>query len=233
MKQESASRSSWRLGSLAVVLGVISPTALVRKADGSVRYCVDFRKLHDWTMKDAYPLPRIDMCLNSVWNIKYFSTLDLQSSYWQIRVAESDIPKTAFITKYGIFEYTKMPFGLCNAGSTFQRCMELISRGLQWHTLLIYLDDIIILGRDINENLERLDEALGRLQAAGLKLKPGKCQILCKRKFCSSDLSSRPKAFGQTQNLSSAKWSGSIRATDVSCSNTSDCATITAGSSRS
>ena len=155
-----------------------SPTVLVRKADGSVRYCVDFRKVNDRTVKDAYPLPRIDMCLDSLGNIKYFSTLDLQSGYWQIRVKESDIPKTAFITKYGLFEYTKMPFGLCNAGSSFQRCMELIFRGLQWQTLLIYLDDIIILGRDINENLDRLDEALGRLEAAGLKLKPKKCQIL-------------------------------------------------------
>ena len=151
-----------------------SPTVLVRKADGSVRYCVDFRKVNDRTVKDAYPLPRIDMCLDSLGNIKYFSTLDLQSGYWQIRVKESDIPKTAFIIKYGLFEYTKMPFGLCNAGSSFQRCMELIFRGLQWQTLLIYLDDIIILGRDINENLDRLDEALGRLQAAGLKLKPKK-----------------------------------------------------------
>ena len=172
MKQESASRSNWRLGSLDRRPRLGRPLLYWWPKLMAVRYCVVFRKLNDRTVKDAYPLLRIDMCPNSLGNIKYFSMLDLQSGYWQIRVTESDIPKTSFITKYWILEYTKMAFGLCNTGSTFQRCMELI--GIQWHTLLIYLDDIIILGWDINENLERLDEA----QAEGLKLKPGKCQIL-------------------------------------------------------
>ena len=153
-------------------------TVLVRKADGSVRWCVDYRKLNDRTLKDAYPLPRIDMCFDSLGGSGWFTTLDLQSGYWQIPVAEADIPKTAFITKYGLYEYTKMPFGLCNAPSTFQRCMELVFRGLQWNTLLIYLDDIIVLGRSREENLVRLDEVLCRLINAGLKLKPSKCQLL-------------------------------------------------------
>ena len=208
-----------------------SPTVLVRKANRSVRYCVDFRKVNDRTVKDAYPLPRINMCLDSLGNIKYFSTLDLQSGYWQIRVKESDIPKTAFITKYELFEYTKMLFGLCNAGSSFQRCMELIFRGLQWQTLLIYLDDIIILGRDINENLDRLDEALGCLQAAGLKLKPKKWFF--KRRFCSSDTKSPHLASGQTQSWSSASWNGNDREIDGRCSSILGCASSTAGLSPS
>ena len=155
-----------------------SATVLVRKTDGSVRYCVDYRKVNDRTVKDSYPLPRINMCFDSLGGSRWFTTLDLQSGYWQIPVAESDIPKTAFITKYGLYEYTKMPFGLCNAPSTFQRCMEMVFRGLQWHTLLIYLDDIIVLGATMQENLARLDQVLGRLVEAGLKLKPSKCQIL-------------------------------------------------------
>ena len=155
-----------------------SPTVLVRKPDGSVRYCVDFRQVNDRTLKDAYPLPRIDMCLNSLGGVRFFSTLDLQSGYWQIKVAESDILKTAFITKYGLYEYKKMPFDLCNGPSTFQRCMELVFRGLQWNTLLIYLDDIIVMGHTMQENLDRLDEVLSRLAAAGLKLKPSKCHLL-------------------------------------------------------
>ena len=155
-----------------------APTVLVRKADGSVRFCIDYRGLNSRTIKDAYPLPRIDMCFDCLGDMSYFSTLDLQSGYWQVQVEESDIHKTAFITKYGLFECIKMPFGLCSAPSTFQRCMELVFRGLQWRTLLIYLDDIIILGRTMEENLERLDEALGRLQAANLKLKPSKCKLL-------------------------------------------------------
>ena len=118
------------------------------------------------------------MGFDSFGSVQYFSTLDLQSGYWQIQVAKEDVPKTAFITKYGLYEYLKMPFGLCNAPSTFQRCMELVFRGLQWKTLLIYLDDIIILGSSMDENLERLDEALARLEDAHLKLKPSKCKLL-------------------------------------------------------
>ena len=155
-----------------------APTVLVRKADGSVRWCIDYRRLNERSVKDAYPLPRIDMCFDSLGGVRYFTTLDLQSGYWQIGVDESDVHKTAFITKYGLFECIKMPFGLCSAPSTFQRCMELVFRGLQWRTLLIYLDDIIILGRTMEENLDRLDEALGRLEEANLKLKPSKCRLL-------------------------------------------------------
>ena len=154
-----------------------SPTVLVRKPDGSVRYCVDFRQVNDRTLKDAYPLPRSDMCLNSLGGVGFFSTLDLQTGYWQIKVAESDIPKTAFITKWGLYEYTKMPFSLCNGPSTFQRCMELVFWGWQWNTLLIYRD-IIVMGHTMQENLEQLDKVLSRLAAAGLKLKPSKCHLL-------------------------------------------------------
>ena len=119
------------------------------------------------------------MCLSSLGNVRYFSTLDLQSGYWQIAMADADIPKTAFITKHGLYEYSKMPFGLCNAPSTFQRCMELLFRNLQWNTLLIYLDDIIVLGSSKMENLLRLQEVLHKLKEAGLKLKPSKCHLLC------------------------------------------------------
>ena len=151
---------------------------LCRKPDGSVRFCVDFRKVNERSTKDAYPLPKISMCLDSLAGARYFSTLDLQSGYWQIALEEDDIPKSAFITKYGLYEYTKMPFGLASAGATFQQVMELVMRGLQWQSLLIYLDDIIIMGSTRRENLRRLDEVLHRLEKAGLKLKPGKCQLL-------------------------------------------------------
>ena len=118
------------------------------------------------------------MCIDCLHSASIFSCLDCQSGYWQLEVDETDRPKTAFITKYGLYEYTKMPFGLCNAPSTFQRCMELIFRGLQWHTLLIYLDDIIIFSTDHEEHLERLEEVLYRLKISGLKLKPSKCELL-------------------------------------------------------
>ena len=157
-----------------------SPMVFVRKKDGTTRPCVDYRKLNDVTRRDAYPLPRVDDCLDCLSGAKIFSTLDLQSGYWQIEVKEEDRPKTAFVTRGGLYEYVTMPFGLCNAPSTFERCMELVLKGLQWRTLLIYLDDIIILSSTFSEHIERLDEVLRRLGNAGLKLKPSKCELFRK-----------------------------------------------------
>ncbi len=143
-----------------------SPIVLVRNKDGGVRWCVDYRQLNDLTIKDAYLLPKIEECL------------DVQSGYWLIEMNKKDRSKTSFVTKYGLYEYTRMPFGLCKAPSTFQRAMELVLRGLQWDTLLIYLDDIIIFGEDVEQCIERLSEVFQRLQGYGLKLKPSKCQLL-------------------------------------------------------
>lgn len=155
-----------------------SPIVLVRKKDGSARPCVDYRRLNQLTKKDAFPLPRTEDCLDAVAGAKWFSTLDITSAYNQIPVRESDIPKTAFVTKHGLFENTTMPFGLCNAPATFQRVMEMALRGLQWSSCLIYLDDVIIFGQDFTEHMNRLHAVLSRIQDAGLKLKPSKCHFL-------------------------------------------------------
>ena len=154
-----------------------SPMVYVRKKDGSTRPCVDYRRLNELTKKDAYPLPRIDDCLDCLGGASLFSTLDLQSGYWQIEVNEEDKPKTAFTCRSGLWEYNMMPFGLCGAPSTFERCMELVMRGLQWKTLLIYLDDLIIYSTNFGEHISRLDEVFNRLSKAGFKLKPSKCQL--------------------------------------------------------
>ncbi len=108
----------------------------------------------------------------------YFSTCDLASGFWQIEVEEKDRAKTAFcISRNGLYEYVTLPMGLSNSPATFQRCMELIFRGIQWKSLLIYLDDLITFGKDFTEQLQRLREMFQRLMNAGLKLKPEKCEL--------------------------------------------------------
>ena len=154
-----------------------SPIVLVRKKSGKIRPCVDYRRLNAVTIKDAFPLPRITDCLDAVADATMFSCFDVTSGYHQIPVKESDVPKTAFCTKYGLYEYTSMPMGLTNSPATFQRFMELALRGLQWHTCLIYLDDIVVFGKTFDEHLQRVEEVLDRIKAAGLKLKPEKCQL--------------------------------------------------------
>ena len=154
-----------------------SPLVYVKKRDGTTRPCVDYRKLNEVTRKDAYPLPRIEDCLDCLGGTKIFSTLDLQSGYWQVELKEEDRPKTAFSTRSGHYEYVTMPFGLCNAPSTFERAMELVMKGLQWRTLILYLDDIIVMSSTFEEHIQRLDEVLCRLGNAGLKLKPSKCHM--------------------------------------------------------
>ena len=166
--------------------GVIRPSVsewasapvLVRKKDGGVRWCIDFRALNDKTVKDQYPLPLIEDCLDTLAGTIYFSTLDLASGYYQIELEESAKKKTAFITKYGLFEHERMGFGLCNAPATFQRAMNLVLRGLTWTRVLVYLDDIIILGTTFREHLDNLREVFNRMQQYNLKLKPKKCKLL-------------------------------------------------------
>lgn len=155
-----------------------SPIVLVRQKNGKVRPCVDYRQLNTVTQKDAFPLPRIQDCLDAVAKSTLFSTFYLTSGYHQIPVKEEDISKTAFVTKCGLFEFTAMPFGLCNAPATFQRIMELALHGLQWQTCIIYLDDIIVYGATFEEHMNRVEEVLKRMIDANFKLRPEKCQLL-------------------------------------------------------
>ena len=140
-------------------------------------FCVDYRKVNSVTRKDAYPLPRVDDTLDTLMGAKWFTTLDLVSGYWQVEVHEDDQEKTAFC----LFEFKVMPFGLCNAPATFQRLMDMILAGLQWTTCLIYLDDVIVLGRTFIEHLDHLEAVFSRLCEASLKLQPFKCN-LCRAK---------------------------------------------------
>ena len=152
-----------------------SPIVLVPKKDGTLRFCVDYRRLNSITRKDVYPLPRIDDILDTLGGAQYFSSLDLASGYWQVPIDPASIPKTAFTTHHGLYEFVRMPFGLCNAPATFQRLMRTVLAGLDWCSA--YLDDILIVSTTFEEHLERLQEVLTRLRTAGLRLKPQKCHL--------------------------------------------------------
>lgn len=154
-----------------------SPIVLVRKKDGSLRLCVDYRLLNSKTRKDAFPLPRIEESLDALSGAQWFSTIDLASGYHQVPVTEKDRMKTAFCTPFGLFEFQRMPFGLCNAPSTFQRLMERMFGDQNCHSLLLYLDDVIVFSPTVDEHLNRLELVLNRFQNEGLKIKLQKCHF--------------------------------------------------------
>jgi len=155
-----------------------SNLVVVKKKDGSLRYCVDYRQLNLVTRRDAYPLPRIDACLDALAGSKYFSAFNLQSGYHQVPMAIEDADKTSFVVRSGTYRFRRVPFGLCNAGSTFQRVMDLALKGLNFDMCLVYLDDIIVFSSDADEHLVRLERLFQRLRTANLKLKPSKCLML-------------------------------------------------------
>ena len=150
---------------------------MVKKKSGELRLCVDYRDLNTVTVKDRYPLPRIEDTLNLLHGAKLFSTLDLFSGYWQIEIAEEDIHKTAFTAELGHFEYIRMPFGLCNAPSTFQRTMEIIFKPLIGKCVMVYIDDIIVYSKTMEEHVEHLTLTFRLLQTNGLKVKIQKCRF--------------------------------------------------------
>ena len=155
-----------------------SPVVLVTKKDGSTRLCVDYRRLNAMTIKDAYPLPRIDDSLRLLGNQQWFSTMDLASGYWQLAMSPEAKRKAAFVTNEGLFQFRVMPFGLCNAPATFKRLMDRVLCGMRWSRCLVYLDDVISFGKTISEALLRLEEVLARLSEFGLQLKAKKCTFM-------------------------------------------------------
>ena len=155
-----------------------SPLCLVVKPSGKVRPCIDYRAVNKVTKPDSYPIPNTRDCLDAFAGAKLFSVLDLRMGYFQIPVLEEDIPKTAFVSKYGLYEHLTMPMGMMNSGSCFQRVMERCLAGLQWFICLVYLDDVCVFGKNFEEHIYRLEQVLFRLKQSGLKLGTDKCHLL-------------------------------------------------------
>ena len=153
-----------------------SNIVLVRKKNGSLRMCVDYRSLNKKTVRDAYALPRIEEIFDVLKGSKYFSTIDMKSGYHQVEITEEHKERTAFtVGPLGFFEYNRMPFGLSNSPATYQRLMEECLGDYNMTICVIYLDDLIVFADTFEEHLERLDMILARLKQCNLKLSPEKC----------------------------------------------------------
>ena len=158
-----------------------SPVILVRKKDGSLRFCIDLRKLNSRTIKDAYSLPHIEESLDCLNGACIFTSLDLKSGYWQVLMDEDSIQLTAFtVGPLGFYECIHMPFSLMNAPATFQRLMESCLGELHLKYCIIYLDDIIIHSKNPEDHISRLRKVFEKLDKAGLHLKPSKCEFFKK-----------------------------------------------------
>ena len=158
-----------------------APVLFVPKKDGRWRMCVDYRALNLQTIHDRYLLPHIDDLLDRLGKAKHFTTLDLASGYHQISVREEDIPKPAFRTQRGHFEFVVMPFGVTNAPSTFQRMMNSLFKEELDDYMLVYLDDILVFLSTLEEHIAHIRKALERLQTAKLYARLHKCAFFQRR----------------------------------------------------
>ena len=159
-----------------------SPVVLVRKKSGEMRFTIDYRKLNAVTRPKNFPLPTMEDIFDTLGesNATVFSTLDMQSGYWQQKLDQASAHKSAFICHEGLFQYKRVPFGLQGSPGAFMRVMTEVLRDLNWKTALVYMDDILIFSRTFEDHLTHLQEVFGKLREANLKLNPRKCKFAAK-----------------------------------------------------
>ena len=188
MSPDKAAKANQEVQNL-LALGLIQPSyspwasgiVMVKKKSGELRFCCDFRPLNDVTVKDAFPLPRIDESLSRIANAKIFTSIDLAWAFWQIPLKKRDRRKTAFACELGLFEWRRMPFGLCNASATFQRSITRALQKIQQRhgsVVMAYIDDIVIATETIEDHLERIREVFECLREAGFKMRAEKCDFM-------------------------------------------------------
>ncbi|KAL7841611.1 hypothetical protein SRHO_G00253020 [Serrasalmus rhombeus] len=180
-KQQAAERKLKEMAESGVIEPSNSPWAapvvLVKKKDGSWRFCVDYRRLNAATKADSYPLPRIDDALDKVAGSSWFSSLDLRSGYWQVELAPEAREKTAFTLGAGLWQFRVIAFGLRNAPATFERLMERVLAGIPKERCILYLDDLLAHAPTFDEALACLEQVIGAIKAANLRLHPKKCLL--------------------------------------------------------
>ena len=192
-----------------------SSPVLIRKRDGSVRWCIDYRALNEVTVKDTFPLPLVEDCLDTLAGNVWFSKLDANSAYWQVRVKQEDRKKTAFETKFGLFEHIRMGFGLTNAPATFSRVVNFILKGLTWKVVLAFLD-ILVMGKTFEDHIRNLCDVLPRFRVHGMKLKPSKSVFLQPEvEFLGRNVNGDSLSMTQKDTETVRNWPEQISAKDV------------------
>jgi hypothetical protein len=156
--------------------------AVAKRSNGQLRYCIDARPVNEVSVKDAYALPRIDTCLESLGNSKFFCCLDMTSAYWQVPIEdEASRDRSTFVCRKGLFRCKVMGYGWANAPAVFQRLIDMTIAGLQFETCLAFLYDLIVFGPTFEQTCERLQQVLDRIRSDNLKLKVAKCQLFAEQ----------------------------------------------------
>ena len=154
-----------------------APVLFVKKKDGSLRLCIDYRELNKVTIKNKYPLPRIDDMFDQLQGAQVFSKIDLRSGYHQLKIKAEDVPKTAFRTRYGHYEFLVMPFGLTNAPAAFMNLMNIIFKPYLDKFIVVFINDILVYSRSHEEHVEHLKIVLNTLREKKLYVKFSKCEF--------------------------------------------------------